>query len=60
MLKTRSHCLFLYITFCCLSWPSVVPAADFFIQTQRVPPNDSIGIDLFERGDDQGAIKALR
>jgi tetratricopeptide (TPR) repeat protein len=60
MLKPRGYRLFLYVTFCCLSWQSVVPAADFFRQTQRVPPNDSVGIDLFERGDDQGAIKALR
>lgn len=60
MLKPRGRRLLLYVASCFLSSQSVVPAADFLIQAQRVPPNDSAGIDSFQRGDDESAIKSLR
>ncbi len=57
MPRHSRRCLLLFVTLYSFCWPGLC-VADPVLQT--VPPADSAGIQLLEKGDDEGAIKLLR
>ena len=60
MLKPRLLWVLIGVTFLSASFQSVYPSAKAFFQNQTSLTPDRAGIELYEKGDDLAAIKALK
>jgi TonB family protein len=60
MLKPHLLWVLICAVFLCVSYQSVYPSVKIFFQSQTSSTPDRAGIELYEKGDDLAAIKALK